>query len=147
MNILYADDDRDDYDLVRDALYEVLPESGLFYVNHGHDILSYALARKPDMIFLDVNMPGHNGIECLKMLKSDAGAKNIPVVVYSIFSEADIVERCFGLGAARYFVKPVTYGRILDGLRFLVKNQQQGNLVRQSFDDFVIDMGPLRQLS
>ena len=52
-----------------------------------------------------------------------------------------------GLGAARYFVKPVTYGRILDGLRFLVNNQQQGNLVRQSFNDFVIDMGPLSQLS
>lgn len=60
----------------------------------------------PHYIFLDINMPRHDGRECLKKLKKDANLKHIPVIMYSTsFSEATIKEFHM-LGASNYLNKP-----------------------------------------
>jgi len=66
---------------------------------------------------LDLNMPKMNGIEFLKIAKTDEELKSIPVVVLTTSSsEQDIVES-FAFGAAGYMVKSVDYGKFMEIIR------------------------------
>ena len=67
--------------------------------------IQQALAVSPDIILLDMLMPGLSGLETLKILKSDDRTRNIPVVILSNSSvEADI-QKAKDLGSAGYLVK------------------------------------------
>src|SRR5688572_8199538 len=82
---LLADDDRDDASLFCEALSGIDPLLKCYTVENGRlvfDFLSCG-ADKPDVIFLDINMPIMNGWDCLKKLRADPDFKNIPVIVYS----------------------------------------------------------------
>jgi len=59
----------------------------------------------PDSIFLDLNMPGINGIDCLARIKANSRLANIPVVIYTTSSRQEDVLRAKRLGAAAYIVK------------------------------------------
>jgi signal transduction histidine kinase/CheY-like chemotaxis protein len=63
--------------LLADTSYKLVEAAG------GHDGLQLAVTEKPDVIFLDLNMPDLNGYEVLRKLKADAAAKEIPVVWYT----------------------------------------------------------------
>ena len=83
----------------------------LKYVGEAHTIHEAAelfAKEKPQLIFLDLNMPGMGGKEFLKWIKSNEKYKNIPVVVLTTSdSEADIIE-CYKLHAAGYIQKPAS---------------------------------------
>src|SRR6187549_944621 len=59
----------------------------------------------PDSIFLDLNMPGINGIDCLARIKANSRLVNIPVVIYTTSSRKEDVLTAQRLGAAAYIVK------------------------------------------
>ena len=70
-----------------------------------HDAaIAEAKARRPDLICLDLNMPGKDGFEVLKTLRADPDLSHIPVIVVSVSSEE---ARCLACGALRYLAKPV----------------------------------------
>ncbi len=69
---------------------------------------------KPCMILLDLNMPGFDGFEFLKKMKSDRRLKKIPIIVLTT-SDSDVdVKKCFDLGAAGYLVKPDDYEQFVN---------------------------------
>lgn len=62
----------------------------------------------PELILLDLVMPGKDGFETLKELKADAGTKDIPVIVLSNLSQEEDVKRVMDMGASEYLIKSNT---------------------------------------
>lgn len=71
---------------------------------------------KPDLVLLDLNLPGISGREVLEFVKSDVNLRTIPVVVLTSSQEEEDVLKSYELHANAYVTKPVT----LDGLAKLV---------------------------
>ncbi|MER3465187.1 MAG: response regulator, partial [Chitinophagaceae bacterium] len=80
-HLLFVDDDEDDFLIFAEALKEINAEVQVTYLS-GFDQLKNLNRSDFDLIFLDINMPAVNGIECLKRLK-ETNLKNLPVVMYS----------------------------------------------------------------
>ena len=70
--------------------------------NEGFD---QALRQKPDLILLDILLPGQNGFECLQRLKEHPQTKEIPVIILSNLGQAEEIRRGLSLGAIDYLVK------------------------------------------
>lgn len=108
-NLLLIDDDEDDHEFFREAINEIDGTISCECTLNGDLVLEELKARTrslPDMIILDTNMPRLNGKQILQELKTDAGLKEIPVIMYSTFlSERDNRE-FMELGAACYLAKP-----------------------------------------
>jgi len=73
----------------------------------GESGLEAALAWQPDLILLDLVLPGIDGFEVLSKLKSSPATRNIPVVVITGYSGEQSARRAEGLGAAAYLAKPM----------------------------------------
>ena len=89
-------------------LREMLEEDGHEIVGEARDgaeAIDFARAFAPDIIFMDINMPGVTGIEAAEVI----GAERIaPVVMVTAFSQASYVEQAASAGAMAYVVKPFT---------------------------------------
>lgn len=86
LNILLADDDADERYFFEVAVKESDFATNFRAVNDGIYLMEYLrhhLKSLPDILFLDLNMPRKNGMECLDEIKSDEKLKGIPVVMYS----------------------------------------------------------------
>jgi len=106
----------DDDPAVRDLMSRSLSREGYQVVTaaSGPAGLEIARARRPDVITLDVVMPGTDGWAVLTALKQDAALAAIPVIMVSIVDERTLG---FALGAADYLTKPVDRERLLEVLR------------------------------
>lgn len=72
----------------------------------GQEGLDKARKEKPDLILLDIMMPGMDGLQALAKLKEEATTKSIPVVMLTAKSQADDIDSAIKLGAVDYVVKP-----------------------------------------
>ncbi|MFC4746939.1 response regulator [Flavobacterium branchiicola] len=108
-----ADDDEDDRMLFLDAMLElnlsVVVEAAVDGLELL-DMLSQAVQQLPEIIFLDINMPGKNGFECLEEIRSAKGEmKDVKIIMLSTSSNPENIELCYELGADLYAVKPSTF--------------------------------------
>ena len=99
----------DDSPTERHYLNEILVKSGFDVVtsDSGEDALIKARTLQPDLILMDVVMPGMNGFQATRAITRDEATKNIPVLIYT--SKAQETDRIWGLrqGAKDYMVKPL----------------------------------------
>lgn len=104
MRILIADDDM----VSRKKLIKIIDPFGQCMVaENGTDALRVATSQKPpDLILLDIIMPGMDGYEVCKRLKANTKTSNIPVIFISVKSETDDEAKGLGLGAVDYITKP-----------------------------------------
>ena len=109
--VLVIDDDPS----VLDLMQRVCSKAGyrVITTRSGEEGLRLAREKKPDLITLDVIMPGMDGWAVLETLKKDEALSRIPVVVVTI---ADDRARGIALGAADYFVKPVNHESLMSAL-------------------------------
>lgn len=110
--ITLADDDEDDRLFFTDAFQELKINTIVNTVNNGKELLKYLNHPKtvlPNIIFLDLNMPILNGIDCLKQIKLNDKFKDIAVAIYSTSSSDQDVEDTFVLGANIYIKKPSNF--------------------------------------
>lgn len=63
--------------------------------------------RLPDFIFIDINMPVMNGLDCLEKLKEDEQLKNIPVIIYTTSKYQENSDYTHELGASYFVTKPI----------------------------------------
>jgi CheY-like chemotaxis protein len=113
INILLIDDDPDCRMLVRDAIAESNVRNRVFEVGSAEEGLrflkresGYADAPMPGLIYLDLEMPGINGIELLKRIKADPELKHITVVMMTGVSDEAQMELAAAAGANSYTIKP-----------------------------------------
>ncbi len=113
--VVMADDDADDFFLMQSTLEEERVTNPLHHVANARQLFEFLVHRNdttlerphlPGLIFLDINMPGMNGLEVLEKLKSDSTFRAIPVVVFSTVSNPETVRRAYQLGANSFITKP-----------------------------------------
>jgi len=108
--VLIVDDEAE----VLDMLEELLKASGshmeIEKAQNGVEALLMIGERKPDLLVLDLKMPGMNGYEVCDRLKSKAGTRNIRIVAISGDPNPDVRERITKAGADLFFTKPIDVG-------------------------------------
>lgn len=122
---LLIDDDIDDAALFREALSEVDSLVVFHHAANGKEALGkldVVNPGKPDIIFMDVNMPIMNGWQCLSTLKSAESYKDIPVIIYSTTSYQREVDIAFDLGALCFFTKPRDFKELKVVLKIISEN-------------------------
>ena len=114
INLLLADDDLDDCMFFRDVLEELPISSNLRTVNDGEELIKHlkSESKLPDALFLDLNMPKKNGIECLTEIKNDKRLISIPIIIYSTSLDKEVVNLLYEYGACRYVRKPGDFAKL-----------------------------------
>ncbi|MFA6316770.1 MAG: response regulator [Elusimicrobiota bacterium] len=121
MRILLVEDNAGDVRLAQEALAENGRSHEVLVARDGEAAL--ALLRRPrpaelpDLIFLDLNLPGMDGRELLSKLKADKALRRIPVVILSTSQHERDVAHVYDLHANCYINKPVDYDRFLEVIR------------------------------
>ena len=127
--ILLVEDDPGDQKLTRKSLLEAKIVNDVVIVENGEQALKYLERSKngdnkcpaPDLILLDLNMPGMGGKEFLKRIKADENFGMIPVVILTTSDLEHDIRESYKLHAAGYIKKPVT----IDGFQRMVHNLQE----------------------
>ena len=109
IHVLLADDDEDDRNFFKDAFGEIKINTEVKLVNDGVELMEYL--NKPDIVlphilFLDLNMPRKNGLECLREIKKIDRLKQIVIAIYSTSASDSDIEETFVKGANIYIKKP-----------------------------------------
>ncbi len=101
--VMWVEDDQ----FLSDLISRKLGGQGcrLLYARTGEEALQVLEKETPDIIILDILLPGISGFDVLEKIKSDDRIKSIPVIFLSNFSQNNEIERAKKLGAARFLVK------------------------------------------
>jgi len=131
ITILMADDDADDRMMTKEAFEESRLVNDLRFVEDGVELLDYlhrrgkysdpASSPRPGLILLDLNMPKMDGREALKEIKADPKLKFIRVVILTTSKAEEDIYRTYGLSAASYITKPVTFSAMAEVVRVMGK--------------------------
>ena len=113
--LLIVEDEPTDALLLRKALKGHIANMQIEHATSGADALEFLMSgalnneQLPQLILLDLNLPGINGFELLEQVKSTDRLKEIPVVVLTSSSDSKDIQKAFSAGANSYMVKPNTY--------------------------------------
>jgi CheY-like chemotaxis protein len=124
--VLLIDDDKEDQEIFSDAVREV--DNSIRFVSEFNSDkamsnISSMKHEKPEIIFLDMNMPRLNGKQLLSELKSDPEMMHIPVVMCStFFGDRDVAETA-RLGAAHHLVKPTRFNELCEAIADILQKR------------------------
>jgi CheY-like chemotaxis protein len=120
-HILFSDDDTDDALLFTQAADLMTSSILLSFAEDGEQLMRY-LSREslPDMIFLDLNMPVKNGLECLREIRSDKKLDWLPIIIYTTSDNPRDIDACYDLKANLYVVKPTSFESIIKTLKKII---------------------------
>ena len=122
-NILIVDDQPDNIKI----LTQILCDQGykLRKAIHGEMALTSAFSKPPDLILLDIVMPGIDGYEVCKKIKENPTTSDIPIIFISAFNEAFNKVKAFEVGGIDYITKPFQAEEVLVRVQLQLKLQQQ----------------------
>lgn len=129
--ILLIDDDADDRELFCDALSEIDPQIICYTATGGYKALEKLDHQEiiiPDIIFIDINMPGMNGWQCISVLKEQESYKHIPMIMYSTTSHTEDIEKAQSMGALCFFTKPSNFKELKKSMELVVSHLNSGSL-------------------
>jgi CheY-like chemotaxis protein len=112
VKIVLAEDDKDDQEIFMEALNATSIPSDVTTVENGQelvDMLKDGQEPKPDIIFIDINMPIKGGKDALAEIKSDEELKEIPAVILSTSNHQKDIDETFNTGANLYIQKPSSF--------------------------------------
>ncbi|MGA2128342.1 MAG: response regulator [Xanthobacteraceae bacterium] len=125
-HILVVEDNEDDVEAIRRSFARRHLLDRIAWCQNGRDALDYLLCDgahagrrggNPQLILLDLNMPGLDGRRMLEIIKGNEKLRTVPVVVLTTSADNRDVERCYHLGASTYIQKPVSFDRLTEAMR------------------------------
>jgi len=133
-NIILAEDDIDDQNIFQLALQEIDPAIQAQFVSNGRELLSLLQNHQPDLLFLDLDMPYKNGLECLIEIRNDDGLAKIPVIVFSSTTKPSNIQTAYEMGAHLFFIKPPIYSDYLSSIKAILKlNWDEPEALREQY--------------
>jgi DNA-binding response OmpR family regulator len=90
---------------------------GVVVAQDGASVMSAALKHSPDLILLDIGIPGGNGLVVLERLKQNVNTAYLPVIVMTAWDPATVKEKTRELGAVAFFQKPADSNQLLKVIR------------------------------
>lgn len=114
--IFIVDDDADDRKIILDALLENHPDLDHLFIPSAEELLTTLQAseiQRPDLILLDLNMPGIQGLQALKEIRGKKFFTQIPIVVLTTSTLDKDRELSYELGASCFLTKPHNYKKML----------------------------------
>ena len=139
--IFYTDDDQDDKEIFKEIINEIHPNSSIEFQSDGIELLSklkeVPLPAKPDILFLDINMPYSNGFQVLSEIRRSSDNKNLPVLIISTSNDLDSINKAKESGATLYICKPNSYAQLKNILVELLSFNWSNYLGAQHFKEFV----------
>lgn len=120
-NIILAEDDIDDQNIFQIALQEIDSSVQTQFASNGRELLTLLQSHKPDLLFLDLDMPYKNGLECLLEIRNDPNLEKIPVIVFSSTTRPSNIQTAYEMGANLFFIKPPIYSDYLSSIKAIFK--------------------------
>lgn len=126
--ILLADDDKDHAVLFGRILNRVDPTKTLITVYDGQQLLDFLQQFQPQILFLDLNMPCKNGVDCLLEIRSNPKYNDLRIIVYSSSLHMQDISKCYSYKADLYLVKPFDTEHLSNALHTILKPDWQSEL-------------------
>ena len=120
MKILYVEDHPAQSQVVAQTLE--LSGHDVALAETGEEGIEKTYTWRPDVILMDLRMPGIGGIEAIRQIKSDPVVADIPIIVISAWSDEKNQERALEAGAVKVLTKPVGIARLLDQINEVVSS-------------------------
>ena len=124
IKVLLVEDDDDDVRMADEAFKHGKVLNRITVIKNGRDVIPYlrgegehAEADRPDLILLDLNLPGRDGREILAEIKADPELRRIPVVVLTASRAEEDVARSYDMHANAYVTKPVDFDSFVQTIR------------------------------
>src|SRR5688572_22043749 len=120
--ILLIDDDKDDQVNFCRCINEIDPAIECLIANNGMEAMLHlrTINPKPELIFLDLNMPLMNGFEYLENLREQGVYDHIPVIIFTTSQDEEDFERCRKLGVTKFLTKPSDVEILKSELRMII---------------------------
>ncbi|MCR3923165.1 MAG: response regulator [Firmicutes bacterium] len=129
VEILLVEDNMSDAELTLRALRKENLTNNIVHVTDGEEALDFLYNRnafsdrhpdwKPKIVILDLKLPKVDGLEVLKVIKSDPRLNRMPVVILTSSSEEPDLQESYRLGVNSYIVKPVEFDKFVEAVRTL----------------------------
>ena len=121
--VLYVEDNDDNVYMLKMRL-ELLNDFEVVTAEDGEKGCAMALSEHPDIILMDLEMPGVDGWEATRRLKADPQTRDIPIIALSAHALAGSREKALAAGCDEFDTKPVEFERLLATLRRLLANHK-----------------------
>jgi CheY-like chemotaxis protein len=118
--LLYVEDNPGNLMLV-EQIIEDHPRLKLLSARDGHHGVAQARAHHPDVILMDINLPGISGIEAMNILRKDPTTKHIPIIALSANAMLRDIEKGLEAGFFRYLTKPIKIDEFMNALEMALK--------------------------
>ena len=117
-NLFLADDDVEDKEFFTDIISDISPDTQISVAKNGIELMRLLESEEqlPDFIFLDLNMPIKNGMECLQEIKKSAKWKHIKTIILSTSGNPEQKRELYKMGADLCLQKPNSFSTFKDTL-------------------------------
>jgi CheY-like chemotaxis protein len=119
--ILYVEDNDDNVYMLKMRL-ELTDQFEVLVAEDGEKGCAMAAAEHPDLILMDLELPGLDGWEATRRLKGNPATRDIPIIALSAHALAGSREKALAAGCDEFDTKPVEFDRLLGKIRRLIKN-------------------------
>lgn len=115
--VLIVDDDPGVHSIINVIIQRIMHECTFVSAYNGTDGIRTAIEEKPDVILLDVSMPGIDGFETCRRLKSDELTRHIPVIIFTgMATDSEGLSSATDCGADEVLAKPIRKDRLIEKL-------------------------------
>jgi CheY-like chemotaxis protein len=108
-HIIFAEDDADDRLFFEDVIKNYNPSIRIDFVSNGVRLMEILPNFLPDLLFLDLEMPYKNGLECLVDIRNNNRLQELPVIVFSSTTRQANIQTAYEVGAHLFLIKSPTY--------------------------------------
>ena len=119
-SVILADDDIDDIEIFKEAISSIDDNIKIEVVKNGKELMSLLAHMLPDLLFLDLEMPQKNGLECLVEIRGNEKLQEIPTIVFSSTTRQSNIQTAYEMGGHLFLVKSPVYSELTAAIKAVV---------------------------
>jgi CheY-like chemotaxis protein len=116
--VYICDDKPANYEALKLVIEEALPQCRVKYASSGTEVISMVAKRKPDLILMDVVMPGMDGVEATIEIRKKHSKKSLPIIAMTAQDVPEDKDRVIKAGCNEYLSKPFQVSELMEKVHF-----------------------------